>query len=115
MGREPCSLYVDLLHFLKLRLDKHAQQEIREFGSAISKVVRELFPNVWQAFEDYHLNALTLTSLDVTVIRKISQYRVPVTEEELMTHFQHEDWKDLKQCRERDECIVKLRQLGMII
>ena len=104
----------NLLHFLALRLDPHAQLEIREFASAIAKIVKELFPNVWQAFEDYELRALKLTALEVTVIRKINEYRTPITEEEFMTHFQHPDWAKLERCRERDECMAKLERLGVL-
>lgn len=51
----------NLLHFLKLRLHPHAQKEIRDYAKIISDWVKEQFPNVWQAFSDYELNAITLT------------------------------------------------------
>ena len=55
----------NLLHFLSLRLDKHAQLEIREFAEAISQIVKDWCPITWEAFEDYVLNAMTLSGQEV--------------------------------------------------
>ena len=47
----------NLLHFLALRMDSHAQWEIREFATTIGRqIVQPLFPMVWEAFEDYRLH-----------------------------------------------------------
>lgn len=61
----------NLLNYLKLRLDNHAQLEIREFAEAIARIVQEWVPNVWEAFEDYHLDSLTLNSQDITLVQMI--------------------------------------------
>lgn len=62
----------NLLHFLGLRMDSHAQAEIREYATAIGEgIVAKLYPNVWQAFKDYRLDALTLTGPEVSVIRRL--------------------------------------------
>jgi len=42
----------NLLHFLKLRMDSHAQFEIREYANAIAQVVREHYPVTWSAFNE---------------------------------------------------------------
>ena len=55
----------NLLHFLSLRMDSHAQQEIRGYANALASVVEALFPNIWQAFKDYRLDAVTLTGVDL--------------------------------------------------
>ena len=48
----------NLLHFLGLRMDSHAQLEIRQFATTIGEqIVKPLFPAVWSAFERYRLNA----------------------------------------------------------
>jgi thymidylate synthase (FAD) len=52
----------NMLHFLGLRLDKHAQWEVRQYAEAMSMFVKRYFPWVWQAFCDYHLNAVRLSS-----------------------------------------------------
>ena len=54
----------NLFHFLKLRLDPHAQLEIRQYATVMASIVRKIVPMAWEAFEDYVLNASTLTRLD---------------------------------------------------
>ena len=47
----------NLFHFLRLRLDSHAQFEIREYGKVMADMVRTVCPLAYEAFEDYNLNA----------------------------------------------------------
>src|SRR5512141_1588779 len=55
----------NLLHFLELRMDLHAQQEIRAYAEVIGReLVKPLFPLVWEAFEDYQVQSLELSRLD---------------------------------------------------
>lgn len=65
----PVSLYTqwvwkidlhNLLHFLQLRLDAHAQYEIRVFAEAMAGFVRAWVPESWAAFEEYRIGAVTL-------------------------------------------------------
>jgi len=51
----------NLLHFLKLRLDPHAQMEIRAYAEPIYQFVKGLFPSTIKAWEDCVLNSFTLT------------------------------------------------------
>lgn len=48
----------NLFHFLGLRLDNHAQQEIREYSQAIAQIVKDWVPMAWEAFEDYRLEGV---------------------------------------------------------
>ena len=57
----------NLLHFSALRLDKKAQLEIREYAQTIGKIVKAWVPITWEAFEDYRLNALTLSQPELQV------------------------------------------------
>ena len=41
----------NLLHFLALRMDKHAQFEIRQYANAIHDMLKEIYPNVISAFD----------------------------------------------------------------
>lgn len=41
----------NLLHFLSLRMDKHAQFEIRQYANAIYNIIKPLYPNVMEAFD----------------------------------------------------------------
>ena len=76
----PVSLYTEwywkidlhnLFHFLKLRLDSHAQFEIRVFAEAMADMVKEYVPLAWKAFEDYQLNSMALSQLEVAEIRAL--------------------------------------------
>lgn len=44
----------NLLHFLKLRLDSHAQYEIRVYAEAMANIVEAVAPISWQAFLETH-------------------------------------------------------------
>jgi len=41
----------NLLHFLKLRMNKHAQYEIRQYANAIYNIIKPLYPHVMEAFD----------------------------------------------------------------
>lgn len=43
-----------LLNFLSLRLDSHAQYEIRQYAAAIQKIFQEKMPWTWEAFKKIH-------------------------------------------------------------
>lgn len=108
----------NLLHFLALRLDDHAQQEIRAYALAIVQIVQPLFPAVWQAFRDYRLRSMQLTALDIGVIQRLST-RMRGTgfatwDEEDFLQCQDPSWVGLDRCRERDECREKLKTLGLL-
>lgn len=45
-----------LLNFLKLRMDPHAQYEIREYANVISEIFREKMPWTWEAFNKIHVS-----------------------------------------------------------
>ncbi len=58
----------NLLHFLRLRMDNHAQKEIRVYAEAIARIVKAWMPVVWEAFEDYRLNAVTFSGPEMRVL-----------------------------------------------
>ena len=52
----------NLLHFLALRMDSHAQLEIRRYAETIGeKVVKQWVPATWEAFQDYRFGQMTLS------------------------------------------------------
>lgn len=61
----------NLLHFLSLRLDQHAQYEIRVYAEIIMGIVRQWVPNVVEAFEDYRLFAHTFSRQEMQEIRSM--------------------------------------------
>ena len=63
-----CDLH-NLLHFLALRLDPHAQREIRDYAEAMYALIKPIVPLTCEAFEDYRLGAISLTRLEVEALR----------------------------------------------
>lgn len=104
----------NLFHFLELRMDEHAQWEIRQYALAIGReIVRPLFPLAWEAFEDYRLGALRLTRLDCAVIARLAAAGALPADEAAFAAAGDPSWAGPARCRERDECRDKLRQLGL--
>ncbi len=111
----------NLLHFLALRMDSHAQLEIRNYATTIGEqIVKPLFPVVWEAFQDYRMNAMFLTRLDCEVIQRLttaaaSSGASPPFSEDAFLAAQDPTWQSLTRSRERDECRSKLQRLGLIV
>ena len=63
-----CDLH-NIFHFLALRMDAHAQQEIRDYATAMYALIRPIAPIACEAFEQYRLNGLHLTALEIDAIR----------------------------------------------
>ncbi|PIE15641.1 MAG: thymidylate synthase (FAD) [Rhodobacterales bacterium] len=61
----------NLLHFLRLRADHHAQYEIRVYADAICKVVADWVPAAYSAFEDYRLGGANLSGKAMDCIRRM--------------------------------------------
>lgn len=51
----------NLLHFLGLRTDPHAQKEIRVYADIMADQLMHWMPNVWQAWQDYQMQALNIS------------------------------------------------------
>lgn len=110
----------NLLNFLSLRMDEHAQEEIRVYATTIGRqIVQPLFPIVWQAFEDYRLGSAFLSRLERGVIQRLMQSAAanktapPFSLEDFLA-VQDETWRGLTRCREREECQEKLVELGFL-
>jgi thymidylate synthase (FAD) len=63
-----CDLH-NILRFLSLRMDEHAQQEIRDYAKAMFELIRPIVPISAEAFLDYDLGAVHLSRLEVEAIR----------------------------------------------
>ena len=105
----------NLLHFLALRMDSHAQWEISQYATTIgAEIVRPLFPLVWEAFVDYRLESLTLGRLEQGVVARLAAVgQFPAAEADFLA-AQDPSWEKLARCRERDECRTKLVRLGLV-
>lgn len=76
----PLSMYTEwywkidlhnLMHFLALRMDHHAQREIRVYADAMFQILKTWMPDVAMAFEDYRLNAVSLSGPVISAIREL--------------------------------------------
>jgi thymidylate synthase (FAD) len=61
----------NLLHFLRLRADPHAQYEIRVYAEAILGIVARWVPLSHEAFLEYRLGALTVSATALTAIKRM--------------------------------------------
>ncbi len=63
----------NLLHFLRLRMDKHAQLEIRNYAQTIgNEIVKRWVPLAWEAFEDYRMNSKSFSGQEVELLSLIA-------------------------------------------
>ncbi len=63
-----CDLH-NTLHFLSLRMDAHAQQEIRDYANAMYALIKPIVPVTAEAFEDYRLGGVHLSRLELDSLR----------------------------------------------
>ncbi len=83
----PLSLYTEwywqidlhnLFHFLRLRLDSHAQYEIRVYAEAMAKCAKAVAPMAYEAFEEHRLNAVKFSGSECQELMNLMQGN-PVT------------------------------------
>lgn len=99
----------NLLHFLKLRMDSHAQWEIRQYASAIAKIVADTVPLTWEAFEDYILNSTAISTQEQKVLIKLINNKFNKDE---IIHLAEKNGIDSK--LEQLEFVSKLEKIGLI-
>ena len=113
----------NLLHFLSLRADHHAQAEIRAYAALIGEqVVSRWVPVTWEAYLDYRAGALLLTRVEREIVACLNQGRRP----EALRLAERAGWLrpraaaadgavggGLRRNRERGEAEEKLARLGL--
>lgn len=112
----------NLFHMLGLRMDSHAQLEIRQYATVIGEeMVALLFPDSWRAFLDYRFNAVTLSAFEqdflFTLVKNMVKNGLafPCPAECVENGYSTEDgnpWLLTK--RELGEAITKFKKLGYI-
>jgi thymidylate synthase (FAD) len=64
----------NLLHFLELRMDAHAQREIRDYATLIGHEIVQLWvPATWEAFLDYHMSSMCLSRIETAVVAALAR------------------------------------------
>jgi len=106
----------NLLHFLNLRMDVHAQQEIRAYATVIGEeIVAKWVPVVWEAFLDYRRHAVRLSRVEAEILSAIAS-NAPERAQALAAAYgllgPGKDGK-LAPSRERTELEATLRAFGL--
>ena len=106
----------NLLHFLALRMDSHSQYEIRSYATLIgTEIVQKWCPLAWEAFQDYRMNNLSLSKIEVEVIKLLIAGK---TEDVLNILYENNFLSrdgQAKKNRERQELEEKLNFLNIPI
>ncbi len=84
----------NLLHFLRLRADAHAQYEIRVYADAICSVVADWVPYAFAAFEDYRLGGATLSGTALECVRRMLKGEAVTQETSGMSKG---EWREFEQ------------------
>lgn len=107
----PLSLYTEwywkidlhnLFHFLRLRLDPHAQLEIRQYANIMADMVKIVCPMAYEAFMDYSFNALSFSGPELKAL-KAHLSDLSLTKEDIVAHGLSK--------READELLKKLEKI----
>ena len=83
----------NLLHFLALRADDHAQYEIRVYADAMLDIVKKCAPLTYEAFEDYRIGGTELSAKEVNLMRKLLKGKKVSFEEEGLSK---REWSELQ-------------------
>ncbi|MCW8130978.1 MAG: FAD-dependent thymidylate synthase [Planctomycetota bacterium] len=107
----------NLLHFIALRMDAHAQLEIREYATVLGQeIVKRWCPIAWEAFMDYRYEGMHLTRIEIAVMSALGAGRT----DDALAAAKQAGWlerneKGLKRNRERAEFEAKLKSLNLSI
>jgi thymidylate synthase (FAD) len=97
----------NLLHFLRLRMDDHAQEEIRAYAALIGEqIVAKWMPLVWEAFTDYRRRSMYLSRVEIEIVSAMAAGS-PDRAKSIV--------ESIASKRERQEIEHKLKTLGFAI
>ena len=90
----------NLLHFLSLRADAHAQYEIRAYADVIlDKIVMSWVPATYQAFRDYAMDAASLSAGGLAVVKRMLEGE---TVDQASSGLSKREWRELMAVLGRD-------------
>ncbi len=61
----------NLLHFLKLRVDAHAQWEIQEYGRVMAGMLKRVAPQSYEAWIDYDVCGTRMSRMELDAVRRL--------------------------------------------
>jgi len=65
------------MHYLRLRMEPGAQEEIRVYANEIFEIVRQLAPLTMEAFVDFRVNSLTLSGPEIEAFKNGTKLESP--------------------------------------
>jgi len=65
----------NFLHFLKLRVDHHAQWEIQEYGRVLAGMLKRVAPHSYEAWIDYDVCGARVSRMELEAMRKLVQVK----------------------------------------
>ncbi|MDC3086605.1 FAD-dependent thymidylate synthase [Pelagibacteraceae bacterium] len=83
----------NLLHFLALRADDHAQYEIRVYADVMLDLVKKWVPLTYEAFEDYRMGGTELSAKEIHLMKKLLKGKKVSFEEEGLSK---REWSELQ-------------------
>lgn len=104
----------NFMHFSRLRMDKHAQYEIRVYADAMAQIAKDAFPIAWKAFEDYELNAKKFTGPELQVLQALLSDGNIFSPRQILEIAKLANLTSLTNKREQDEMIAKFKSLGIV-
>ncbi|MEW5806510.1 MAG: FAD-dependent thymidylate synthase [Acidobacteriota bacterium] len=107
----------NLLHFLELRMDATAQIEIRTYANIMGyEIVRKWCPLTWEAFEDYVLKGMRLSTHEQAIISAIANDKKKEAKQLALSHsYLMEKDGALKATLEGRELEEKLEKMSLPI
>jgi thymidylate synthase (FAD) len=94
---------LNLLNFLFLRADDHAQYEIRVYAQTMLDTVKKWVPITYQAFMDYRVGAAEISSKGLKVIKSMISGKNTNQEE---SGLSKREWNELMEKLEKKDLIV---------
>lgn len=89
----------NLLHFLRLRADSHAQYEIRAYAEVMIELVKKWVPVVYEAFMAYGVNGCHLSAEALNVIKRRLKGETVSLEDTTMSQ---REWNELEEILRTD-------------
>jgi thymidylate synthase (FAD) len=77
----------NIMHFLRLRADAHAQYEIRIYAEAMMDLITPIVPMAMKAFEDYQLHASHLSRMETEMVRAARNGLLDITQDGQVEDF----------------------------
>lgn len=90
----------NLMHFIALRADSHAQYEIRAYADVLSEIVEKWVPLTAAAFRDYRVDGAELSGRGLAIVKRMLRGE-PVDAEG--SGMSAREWRELRELLDLDD------------